>query len=81
MPSVHSPCPESTRLLTLKEASELVRTPTESIRYWIYDGRLKAFKPGRAVLVCEADLLALVASREIRLIRAGRARAAVTRRR
>ncbi len=66
-----SPAP-STRMLTLAEASELIRTPSETIRYWIWQGRLEAFRPGRAVLVREAELLALVESRETRRIRAAR---------
>lgn len=58
------------RLLTLQEASAAVRTPSETIRYWIYQGRLTAFKPGRAVLVLESELLELVRSRETRRLRA-----------
>jgi excisionase family DNA binding protein len=58
--------------LTLQEASALVRVPAETIRYWIWQGRLVAFKPGRAVLVREAELLALVEIRETRKIRAAR---------
>jgi excisionase family DNA binding protein len=60
------------RLLTLAEASALTRTPSETIRYWIWQGRLTSYKPGRAVLVREAELLALVESRETRAIRAQR---------
>ena len=60
------------RLLTLQEASAITRTPSETIRYWIWQGRLTSYKPGRAVLVREAELLALVESRETRAIRAQR---------
>lgn len=48
------------RFLTLEEAGELARTPVKSIRLWISSGRLRGFKPGRRVLVREADLLALI---------------------
>jgi len=72
-PSKLAPRPksEAPRLLSLAEASALVRTPSETIRYWIWQGRLTSYKPGRAVLVREAELLALVESRETRTIRAG----------
>jgi excisionase family DNA binding protein len=71
----------STRMLTLAEAGALVRASPETIRYWVWQGRLEAFKPGRSVLVREADLLQLVEARETRRMRAGRAQAAATRRR
>lgn len=51
-------------LLTLAEASELIRTPTETIRRWIWEGRLKAYKPGKHPLVRESELLALVEASE-----------------
>jgi excisionase family DNA binding protein len=52
------------KLLTLAEASTLIRTPKETIRYWIWRGQLEGFKPGRHVLVRETDLLERVASNE-----------------
>lgn len=64
--------PSSAGFLTLKEASLLTRTPSETIRFWIWQGRLLAFKPGRSVLVKEVELLALVASRETKKIRAAK---------
>lgn len=51
-------------LLTLDQAGELVHAAPETIRHWIWEGRLKAYKPGRAVLVREADLLKLVDENE-----------------
>jgi excisionase family DNA binding protein len=48
------------RLLTLAEAGDLMRASPETIRFWIWQGKLEAFRPGRRVLVREADLLALV---------------------
>jgi len=53
---------ERPRYLTLKEAGELARTPPETVRKWIWQGRLKAFKPGRNVLVREADIIELIES-------------------
>src|SRR5690348_4858469 len=41
------------RYLTLAEAGALVRASPETVRYWIWQGRLKGFKPGRTVLVRE----------------------------
>jgi excisionase family DNA binding protein len=64
--------PSAAGLLTLREASLLARTPSETIRYWIWQGRLVAFKPGRTVLIKESELLALVASRETKKIRAAK---------
>ena len=52
--------PRETGLITLKEASEIMRTPVETIRYWIWKGRLKKTKPGRFVFVREADVRALL---------------------
>jgi excisionase family DNA binding protein len=66
--------PTTARFFTLAEASALIRTPAETIRYWIWQGRLSAFKPGRAVLLREADLLALVEEHETSKLRAARAR-------
>jgi excisionase family DNA binding protein len=58
------------RFLTLREAGALVRAAPETIRYWIWQGRLQAYKPGGAVLVREDELLALVESREACKLRA-----------
>lgn len=60
------------RFLTLQEASALTRTPAETIRYWVWQGRLVAYKPGRTVLVREDELLGLIESRETRRIRAAK---------
>jgi excisionase family DNA binding protein len=60
-----TPKKSRTGLLTLEQASEaLAGTPTETIRRWIWEGRLKAYKPGKHPLVREADLLALVEANE-----------------
>ena len=62
-------------LLTLAEASALVRTPASTLRFWIWQGKLAAYKPGRVVLVKEAELLAHVEKNEGTKKRAARQRA------
>ncbi|HWA76283.1 MAG TPA: helix-turn-helix domain-containing protein [Polyangiaceae bacterium] len=62
------------RWLTLVEASELIRTPAETIRYWVWQGRLQAFKPGRSLLVDREELEAFVADRETVAVRASKLR-------
>ena len=66
----------SARYLTLAQAGERVSTPSETIRYWISIGKLKAFKPGRQVLVRDVDLDAMVEASEIGAQLAERARRA-----
>ncbi|HMJ13643.1 MAG TPA: helix-turn-helix domain-containing protein [Polyangiaceae bacterium] len=60
------------RYLTLAEAGALVRASSETVRYWIWQGRLQGFKPGRNVLVREAELIELVRSRETVALRGSR---------
>jgi excisionase family DNA binding protein len=61
-------------LLTLAQASELLGgTPIGTIRRWIWEGKLVAYKPGKHPLVREADLLALVEANETNKKRAARA--------
>lgn len=65
------------RYLTLKQAAEVCQTSPETVRYWVHVGKLAAFKPGRSVLVREADLTALIeasAVSDLRVARAKRAR-------
>jgi excisionase family DNA binding protein len=64
------------KLLTLAEASALIRTPSETIRSWIWQGRLEAYRPGRNLLVREAELLEFVTNNETRKKRARKARGA-----
>lgn len=66
----------SARYLTLAQAGELVNTPTETVRYWVHIGKLRAFRPGRQVLVREDDLAALIESSEIGALRAEKAKKA-----
>jgi excisionase family DNA binding protein len=54
------------RFLTLQEAGAMVRAAPETIRYWIWQGRLQAYKPGGAVLVREDELLELCNSPKTR---------------
>lgn len=51
---------QNDRFLTLGEAAELIRGASETVRYWIHVGKLRAYKPGRRVLVKETELRALV---------------------
>jgi excisionase family DNA binding protein len=64
----------SARYLTLREAAAQVSTPTETVRYWVHVGKLRAFKPGRQVLIREDDLAALVESSEIGALREAKAK-------
>lgn len=50
------------RYLKLTEASELCSTAPETLRFWIWQGKLRAYKPGRHVLVREDELRAHVES-------------------
>lgn len=47
------------RYLTTEEAAAVLRTPTETLRYWRYVGKgPKSFKVGRRVLYDEDDVRA-----------------------
>jgi excisionase family DNA binding protein len=76
--AAHSPpAPKKSRagLLTLAQAGELLGgTPVGTIRNWIWEGRIKAYKPGKHPLVRETDLLALVEGNETTAKRAARRR-------
>lgn len=62
-------------LLTLAQAGELLGgTSPETIRRWIWEGKLKAYKPGMHPLVRETELLALVESNETTAKRVARRR-------
>lgn len=47
-------------MLTLTQVAERLQTPVKTIRLWVSQQRLPAFKPGRQHLVKEADLLAFL---------------------
>ncbi len=59
---------------TVQQVAELLHAPVATVQYWIYDGRLPAFKPGRHPLVKAADLEAFIASSELGAKRAAAAR-------
>ena len=60
--------------LTLNQVAERLHTPIATVRYWLSVGKLKGFKPGRHVLIKEADLAAFVEAAELGIVRADRAR-------
>jgi excisionase family DNA binding protein len=63
-------------LLTLEQASALLAgTSIETIRGWIWRGKLRAYKPGKHPLVRESELLAFVEANESRAKRVARRRA------
>ncbi|HEX4335776.1 MAG TPA: helix-turn-helix domain-containing protein [Polyangiaceae bacterium] len=66
----------SAKYLTLRDAATRLVTSPETVRFWIYQGRLKAYKPGRSVLIREADLDALIEASAVDVQRAKRARRA-----
>jgi excisionase family DNA binding protein len=51
-------------LLTLEEVAAVCHVSPETVRHWIWEGRLTAYKPGRAPLVKESELLAFVEANE-----------------
>lgn len=51
-------------LLTIEEVSEASRAPVGSVRDWIADGRLRASRPGKRVLVRRVDLAAFLGVEE-----------------
>jgi excisionase family DNA binding protein len=59
-------------LLTLEEVAAVCHVSPETVRHWIWEGRLRAYKPGRAPLVKEAELLAFVEANETTKKRAAR---------
>ena len=50
------------RYLLLGEAAELARVSTSTVRYWIRQGRLQSYKPGRRLLVPRDALLQFIES-------------------
>jgi len=47
------------QLLDVREAAQLVRRSPETIRRWVWSGRLPAQRQGRKLLVARQDLLRL----------------------
>jgi len=56
---------DAPEFVTLAQASSLIATPSETLRRWIWQGRLKGYKPGRGLLLRRADVLALVEANEL----------------
>lgn len=56
-PSNASTGPE---FVTLDQASSLSSVPVTTLRQWIREGRIQAFKPGRRPMVRPGDLRALI---------------------
>ena len=50
----------TSRYLSLREAAEIARVSTSTVRWWIRTAGLRAFKPGRRVLLAESDLHAFI---------------------
>jgi excisionase family DNA binding protein len=46
--------------LTIDQVSELTHAPIATVRWWIHTRKLPAFKPGRHLLIKQADLTAFV---------------------
>lgn len=63
-------------LLTLEEVAAIVHVKPETARHWLWEGRLRGFKPGRTVLVKESELLAFVEANETTKKRVERKKAA-----
>ncbi|MDF3069174.1 MAG: Helix-turn-helix domain [Polyangiaceae bacterium] len=61
-------------LLTLEEVAAVCHVSPETVRHWIWEGRLTAYKPGRAPLVKESELLAFVEANETTKKRVARRR-------
>lgn len=64
------------KYLTLSQVAEHLHAPLETVRFWVYQGRLPAYKPGRHPLVREADLAAFVEASAVGKVRAERVRRA-----
>lgn len=60
--------------LTLSQVAERVHVPLETVRYWIYAGKLPAYKPGRSPLVREDELAAFVEGAAVDKQRAAKAK-------
>jgi excisionase family DNA binding protein len=65
--------------ITLQEAGALAGASPETVRFWIWKGKLTSYKPGRAVLVKRCDLLTYIDSRESVAVRASKMRARASR--
>jgi excisionase family DNA binding protein len=48
------------RYLLIEEAAAIARVPVKTVRHWLLIGKLRGRKPGRRVLIVEAELIALI---------------------
>ncbi len=55
-----------TRFMALQEVAEALGVDVQTVRRWIHDGKLRAFKPGKEYRVREADLEEFLQAREVR---------------
>jgi excisionase family DNA binding protein len=62
--------PEAPRYITLAEASSVCSTPAETLRKWVQVGKLRGYRPGKALLLREDELRAFVESRDTQRLRA-----------
>jgi len=60
------------QLIPLREAAERLSSGLSTVRGWIEEGRLPAFKVGRRVMVAESDLQAMVERGRIVMVRKDR---------
>ena len=51
-------CPpsESERYYTVAEVAAIYRVTTRTVRNWVYDGKMRAFKKGRMVRIAQSAL-------------------------
>jgi len=63
--------------ITIDEAAELAKCSYHTIHRAIKRGDLAAYKPGKTVLILEADLNAWFESKRIRAVKAGRPRRSI----
>ena len=52
--------------LTFEQAAARLQTKPETVRYWVWAGKLPAYKPGRRVLIRESDLIVLIEASRVK---------------
>lgn len=60
--------------LTIPETAAAMRVSVGTVRHWLFTGRLQGYKPGKRVLVKQADLEALVDAHAVSELRTAKAR-------
>lgn len=61
----HRDTAHATRYLTVDETAERTHAGVSSVRQWIRTGRLSAYRPGRRVLIPEAEVMELIRSHRV----------------